>query len=78
MLQRFSFVPGNEIGKPPGILGVVAGITHFKTDDSLEETTNDNFINTSTVLFKRIYLPDEKLLTLTKRELEILQLMSQG
>jgi DNA-binding CsgD family transcriptional regulator len=82
MMQRFSFIPGNTIGKPLGILGIIIDITHFKADDSvihtIEEVNNDNYINASTVLFKRIYLPDEKLLTLTKRELEILQLMSQG
>lgn len=82
MLQRFSFIPSNVIGKPIGILGIVLDITHFKTDDSvihtIEEISNENHIRTSKVLFKRTYLPDEKLLTLSRRELEILQLMSGG
>ena len=45
---------------------------------TIEEIANDDHIKRSTVLFKRTYLPDEKLLTLSKRELEILQLLSKG
>jgi DNA-binding CsgD family transcriptional regulator len=81
MLQRFSFLPGNIIGKPSGMLGMIIDITHFKADDAvihtIEEITREQTQKT-TLLYKRNYFPNEKLHALSKREVEILKLMGEG
>jgi len=82
MLQRFSFIPGNIMGKPLGILGVIIDMTHFKTEETvihtIEEISTNNYKKTTAMLFKKVYYPNEKLLALSKREVEVLKLMSKG
>jgi DNA-binding CsgD family transcriptional regulator len=82
MLQRFSFIPGNIMGEPLGILGVIIDITHFKTEETvihtIEEISTHNYEKTTAALFKKVYYPNEKLLALSKREIEVLKLMGKG
>jgi len=82
MLQRFSFLPGNIMGKPLGILGMIIDITHFKNDSvvvhTIEEIDTREHIQKTMLLYKRNYLPNDKLHALSKREIEILKLMGRG
>lgn len=82
MLQRFTFIPGVDKGKPLGILGVITDITHFKTDQTMvhtiEEIISSNHISSTTVLLKKNYHSNKKLHVLSKRETEILSLIGKG
>jgi DNA-binding CsgD family transcriptional regulator len=82
MLQRFSFIPGHTLGKPFGIIGMIIDITHFKNDDmvihTIEEVRMQNGIQKVLLLYKRNYFPNDKMYRLSKREIEILQLIGKG
>jgi DNA-binding CsgD family transcriptional regulator len=84
VLQRFSYVPGDTIGFPLGMIGVAFNITHFKNDLSIvhtiEETIEyDNGV-INKILFKKIHpiLELGALQLISRRELEILKHMAAG
>jgi DNA-binding CsgD family transcriptional regulator len=84
VLQRFSYIPGKESGKPVGMVGVAFDITHFKNDmtivHTIEKTLSYNNGIVHELLFKKIhpiYEVNAKQL-LSKKEIEILHFMSEG
>lgn len=83
ILQRSSFIPGKEAGKPLGNLGVAFDITHFKNDVSIvhtiEEIKKDRIGFETNILYKKTYAVEEtKKLLISPRELEILKMMAEG
>jgi len=83
-LQRFSYIPGNNIGFPAGMIGVAFDITHFKNDltivHTIEETVRYNGSLVNNLLFKKVHpvLEPGELGLMSKREKEILRYMAAG
>lgn len=82
MLQRSTFYLAAEDGKPLAAVGFIIDITHFKEDTRIigtVERTNRNFTNLSKEpLYKKIFFPDRSYGPLSKREVEVLYLLSKG
>ncbi len=84
VLQRNSFIPGQNNDLPAGVIGVVFDISHFKTDDSITHTIektvscNDSIVN-ELILKKTFPVYNSNLQQeLSQRELEILKYMANG
>jgi DNA-binding CsgD family transcriptional regulator len=86
LLQRCSFIAETKSSEPAGMVGVVFDINHYKTDLSIIHTiervvrTHDGVFNE--LVFKKIHPvyddPGNGIQTLSRREIEILKLMSGG
>ena len=84
ILQRFSYIPSNQVGIPSGVVGVAFNITHFKNDLSIvhtiEETIRYNTGIVNELLFKKVHpiLEFPELRLISRRELDILKHMAAG
>lgn len=83
ILQRSSYIAGNEMGKPVGNVGVTSDISHFKGDNcivhTIEEIIPYNGRPVAEIIYKQTYQPDiQHNPVLTPRELEILQSIVKG
>ncbi|HVT84229.1 MAG TPA: LuxR C-terminal-related transcriptional regulator, partial [Chitinophagaceae bacterium] len=84
VLQRTSFIAGSTAGKPAGAIGVVFDISHFKNDlnivHTIEKVIQYEHGTLNKLIEKKIYPVSETVYisSLSKRELEILQLISEG
>jgi DNA-binding CsgD family transcriptional regulator len=84
VLQRSSFIAGVDPRKPAGSIGVVFDISHFKNDlnivHTIEKVIKYDRGNYNKLIEKKTYPVSETVYIslLSKRELEILQLMSEG
>jgi DNA-binding CsgD family transcriptional regulator len=84
ILQRFSYIPGNKVGIPLGVVGVAFNITHFKNDLSIihtiEETIRYNNGIVNELLFKKVHpiLEIPELRLISRRELDILKYIAAG
>lgn len=83
LLQRSSFIAGDEPGLPAGLIGVAFDIKHYKADRSIIHTI-ERVVPTpkgrmNELVFKKIHpvLSDVKAL-LSSRETEILRFMAKG
>jgi len=84
VLQRNSFIPGQNNDLPAGVIGVAFNISHFKADNSITHTIektvscNDSIVNE--LIFKKIYPVYDSCIQqkLSDRELEILKYMADG
>lgn len=84
VLQRNSFIPGQNNDLPAGVIGVVFNISHFKNDDSIthtiEKTVPCNGSIVNELILKKTYPVYNSGLEqkLSDRELEILKFMADG
>lgn len=82
VLQRAAYTLCASTGRLSGVNGFITDISHFKQDASMVFTIEKHdaeITNASTMLvYKAVYHPDEKKQLLSRRELEILQLIHQG
>jgi DNA-binding CsgD family transcriptional regulator len=82
ILQRACCVEVNSEGLPMVMVGFALDITHVKENMSMVytiEKINPNNLNTSPdLIFKETYQPSNTPIKITKRELEILRLLSNG
>lgn len=84
VLQRSSFVAGANNEGPAGVIGVVFDISHFKIDlnivHTIEKTTIQSDGVSMSLIDKKIYPVSMtiNLSSMSRRELEILKLMSKG
>ena len=84
VLQRNSFIPGQNNELPAGVIGVVFNISHFKANDSITHTIektvscNDSIVNE--LILKKTYPVYNSSIQqkLSERELEILRHMAEG
>ena len=84
LMQRYSYFPDKHTGKPAGVIGLAFDISHYKTDlniiHTIEETVIENNNPVHLLKQKIVYpvfdsIPFKKL---TRRENEILHLLSKG
>jgi DNA-binding CsgD family transcriptional regulator/PAS domain-containing protein len=82
LLQRSTYFVAPEERTPVAAVGFALDITHFKDDTRMLftiEKVNRNFFTLSAEpIFKAIYYPDKENALLSKRELEVLQLIYEG
>lgn len=83
ILQRSSFIPGDEPAKPRGAVGAAFDITHFKTDLSIvhtiEEVQPDHNAFVNKILYKMVYpVTDGNQLLISRRQLDVLRRMANG
>jgi DNA-binding CsgD family transcriptional regulator len=84
VLQRHSFIPGQNNELPAGVIGVVFNISHFKADDSIthtiEKTVSCNGSIVNELILKKTYPVYNSSIQqkLSERELEILKHMADG
>jgi DNA-binding CsgD family transcriptional regulator len=84
VLQRHSFIPGQNNELPAGVIGVVFNISHFKADDSIthtiEKTVSCNGSIVNELILKKTYPVYNSSIhqKLSDRELEILKHMADG
>lgn len=84
VLQRFSYIAGPDEAAPLGVIGVIFDITHFKNDLSIvhtiEKTVNIEGERVNELVFKKVYpvVEEAKKRLLSKREIEVVQLMAKG
>lgn len=59
VLQRFSYIAGDEKGQPAGVIGVVFDISHFKSDNTIvhtiEKVTDMEGIHLLEMIHKCVY-----------------------
>lgn len=82
VLQRSTYFLAAEDGSPLAAVGFIVDITHFKEDTKIIHTiekVDRNFRSVDkTPVVKSIYFPDKDYGVLSKREMEVLQLMHDG
>jgi DNA-binding CsgD family transcriptional regulator len=84
VLQRHSFIPGQDNEFPAGVIGVIFNLSHFKADISIthtiEKTVSCNGSIVNELIFKKTYLVYDSSIQqkLSERELEILKYMADG
>jgi DNA-binding CsgD family transcriptional regulator len=84
LIQRYSYIPGNNIGNPAGAIGVIFDVSHFKSDyniiHTIEECTRQNNKLVNKLVYKKVHpiydiSPHQ---VMSKRELEVLKYMADG
>lgn len=83
ILQRFSYIAGDEKGQPAGIIGAVFDISHFKSDNTIVHTIEKVAERQGTRLLELIHkcvwpVFDNPGKGLSAREAEILILIAKG
>jgi DNA-binding CsgD family transcriptional regulator len=82
LLQRNAFIRSDKNGKPLMSLGMVLNVEHYKNPNTvvqlIEKVDANGPSSVGTVQLKKTYFVDEADSVLTKREKEILNLLSEG
>jgi DNA-binding CsgD family transcriptional regulator len=82
VLQRSTCYLHPDTGKPLAVVGFIIDITHYKEDSSIIHTIekiDGNFsVLSKEPVYKAVYYPAKESNVLSKREMEILQLIYQG
>lgn len=83
IVQRSSYLPGTEPGKPLGAVGIVYDISHFKNDLNVVQTIEEAQYFDGRIAFKLLYknvhfLDEIQKSPLSVRESEILRMIAAG
>jgi len=82
VLQRSTYFLHPDTGQPLAVVGFIIDITHYKEDSKVIHTIEKIDRNFSVLsrepVYKAVYYPEMESAVLSKREMEVLQLIYQG
>ena len=82
VLQRSTYFLHPDTGQPLAVVGFIIDITHYKEDTrvihTIEKIDRNFSVLSKDPVYKAIYYPEKESGVLSKREMEILQLIYEG